>query len=89
LGKRALWLPAKFLREALGVLGLEREVELGGDGAVELIDEGARRVDLRLGDGALDEREQGVEQLEIARDGLAHARALHLDDDVLGAPRGA
>jgi hypothetical protein len=39
LGKRALVLALEVLAEALGVLGLEGEVELGGDGAVELIDE--------------------------------------------------
>ena len=68
--------------EALGVVGLDLEVELAHDRAVELVHETDGRIDLRLGDRALDRRRHHVEELEIARDRVADAGALHLHDHV-------
>src|SRR5690606_24744067 len=74
--------PLEVARKAAGVLGLDGEVELAGDGAIELRDEPGRRVDPALGDGAFNERREAVQKLEIAGDGAGDAGALDLDDDL-------
>ena len=67
--------------EAVGVLRLDGEVELGLDRDLELPNETAWRVDARLGDGRLEELGEPVEEVDIALDGVLDARALDLDDD--------
>ena len=84
-GKAGVRVAFEVAREAARVVGFEREVHLGGDRVVELIDERGRLVDVRLDDGALHEACQRVQDLHVPRHGAGDLGTLHLDHDLFGA----
>ena len=65
---RSAW-PSKFSAKRSPLSASMQEVELARDRAIELLHEADGRVDLRLGDRALERGGHHVEELEIARDG--------------------
>ena len=81
-GEPDAWVAGEVPREAVGVVGLDDEVELARDRLVELLHERDGRVDAGLRHGALERGREQVQDLEVAGDGIGHPGTLHLDDDV-------
>ena len=78
-GEADMRVAGEVFAEALGVLGLLPEIELGEDGALELLHHAHRVENAQLLDRAVDDLGQDVKQLEVAFDGAFDAGALHLD----------
>ena len=71
--------------EALEVHRLIAEIELFADGALEFFSDGDRVKGLGLGDRRFDLPRDEMQNVQVADDDVANARALDLDDDFFAA----